>query len=227
MDNKDQIRDWELIEGYYQRTLSAVDQQRMEHRLATEPDFRANAEAWKQADTALRELALRNVVQKTVRQEFRRQQWIGRLRIGVATLLVGCMAVGWLLFSSVDLGAYQQDVTILKQYRRDSPEKSPSWTPRQQAFYQDFFDGQSYLADGQPELAIPYFERVLSLPNLRPYFRQAVEWQLVNAYLQTHQPGNADSTYQRLTANGKPIYPIEPVDRWRVQWQIGWQKIVH
>ncbi|GAB4051825.1 tetratricopeptide repeat protein [Spirosoma litoris] len=227
MDNTDELRDWELIEGYYQHTLSTTIKAYVEKRFLTDPEFRANAETWKQADTDLRTLALRNVVRQTIRQESHRLHWAKRIRLGVTALAATCVLTGWGLFSSVDIQTYQQDLTILRQYRTDSSGNASSWTARQQTFYRDFFEGQSYLADGQPALAIPYFERVLNLKNLRPYFRQAVAWQLVNAYLQTNQPDNADATYHRLMATGELVYPIRNVDHLRIKCQIGWQKLVY
>lgn len=227
MDSSPELPDWELIEGYYGQTLSAAHQERVEHRLATDPAFRAEAEAWKEADTALRELALFQVVKQTVQQESRRLRWQGRIRLGATSFVTVCVVIGWFLFSPVDIQSYQQDLTVRRSSRTDSTAQQTLFSERQKAFYRDFFEGQTYLADGQPDLAIPYFERVLDLPNLRPYFRQAVEWQLVNAYLQAHQPDNAYTTYQRLMASDELIYPVQTLDRWRVQWQMGWQKLVY
>jgi hypothetical protein len=225
MEDEHNLPDWELIERYYGQTLSATDRVRVEERMAADPGFLAEAEAWQEADRTMRELSLSRLVRQTVRQESRRLKWRGRIRLGASTLTVVCSVACWLLFSAVDISVYQQDLTLLRQMRIDSVSDQPPLTARQQAFYRDFFDGQTFLADGQPALAIPYFERVLALTDLRPYFRQAVEWQLVNAYLQANQPDNADATYQRLVASGKPIYPLRALDRWRVQWQIGWKKL--
>ncbi|GAB3962777.1 hypothetical protein GCM10028805_64570 [Spirosoma harenae] len=226
MEDEHNLPDWELIERYYAKTLSAAERARVEEQMAADPRFLAEAEAWREADRTLRELALSRLVKQTVQQESRRLKWRGRIRLGAATLTVVCSAACWVLFSAVDISTYQQDLTLLRQMRPDSASGQPPLTTRQQVFYRDFFDGQTFLADGQPALAIPYFERTLAIPDLRPYFRQAVEWQLVNAYLQNNQPDNAYATYQRLVASGEPIYPLRTVDRLRVQWQIGWKKLV-
>lgn len=226
MEDEHNLPDWELIERYYEQTLPAAERMRVEERMATDPAFLAEAEAWHEADRALRELAMKRLVQQTVRQEIRRLKWRGRIRLGAGTLTAVCAAACWVLFSAVDIGTYQQDLTLLRKMRDDSTSAPTSLTPRQQAFYRDFFEGQTFLADGQPALAIPYFQHVLDLPDLRPYFRQAVQWQLVNAYLQADQPDNADATYQRLVASGEPVYPVRDLDRWRVRWQIGWKKLV-
>lgn len=226
MEDAHNIPDWELIERYYAHTLPQTDRVRLEERMAVDPDFRAEAEAWQQSDRALRKLALSRLVRQTVRQESHRLKWRKRIRLGVGALTTVCVALCSILFSTVDIATYQQDLTLLRQMRLDSAQRVPARTPRQQAFYSDFFEGQAFLADGQPALAIPLFERVLAMPNLRPYFRQAVEWQLINAYLLAGQPENADTTYERLVALGEPIYPIRDLDRWRVRWQIGWRKLV-
>ena len=227
MDNSPELPDWELIEGYYGHTLSAADQKRAEHRFATDPAFRAEAEAWKEADLALRELAFYQVAKQTVQRESRKLRWKGQIRLGTTSFATICIIIGWFLFSPVDIQSYQQDMTVRRNSRSDSTTQQTILSERQKSFYKDFFEGQTYLADGQPTLAIPYFERVLNLPNLRPYFRQAVEWQLINAYLQAHQPNNAHTTYQRLMASDELTYPIRTLDRWRVQWQIGYQKLVY
>jgi tetratricopeptide (TPR) repeat protein len=226
MEDAHNIPDWELIERYYGQTLPQADRMRLEERMAADPAFRAEAEAWQQADRALRELALSRLVRQTVRQESHRLKWRKRIRLGIGALTTVCVVLCSVLFSTVDIATYQQDLTLLRQMRLDSAQVPPARTPRQQAFYRDFFEGQAFLADGQPALAIPLFERVLAMPNLRPYFRQSVEWQLVNAYLLAGQPENADATYERLVALGEPIYPIRDLDRWRVRWQIGWRKLV-
>lgn len=226
MTHQPDLPDWELIEGFFSETLPPEYHQTVQQRLATDPAFRAQAQAWQQADRAMRQLARQQAARQTVRQEMQQMRWKTRIRRGAATVMTACLVGGLWLFSSVNITAYQQDLTLLRLVRADSTLQQAPLSERQQAFYRDYAEGQSYLADGQPALAIPYFERVLKTPNLRLYFQQAVQWQLVNAYLLAHRPANAQATLERLGALGDPIYPIQSLDRWRVRWQIGWQQLV-
>ena len=119
---------------------------------------------------------------------------------------------------------YQNDIQLTERYRQQTNRDSMEWTPRQKQFYRDFFDGQAYLVAGQPALAIPYFERLQKMPDARPYFRQAILWHLINAYLQNKQPDNALAIYERFAEMPYQTYPIRRLDRWKVWWQLKWHQ---
>ncbi|RCR66387.1 hypothetical protein [Larkinella punicea] len=225
----DQVQQWEWIEAYYQNKLPAAERLVFEQELARDADFRETALRLQTADEALRILSLEHTVRKTVRHELAHRQPLRRWRLGrvvVSGMVLIGLGLAYLTFDRVDLQSYRDDVTLTQRYRASGDDlQETDLTPRQRAFYRDFFDAQAFLANGQPEMAIPSLETLSRADSLRPYFRQAVQWHLLNAYLLNNQPDNADATFQLLDQSGEPVYPINRTDRWKVWWQIRWKKL--
>ncbi|RYC66876.1 MULTISPECIES: hypothetical protein [Spirosoma] len=227
-----QLEQWEWMEAYHRGTLSADERLIFEQELKRDPDFSRECAQLLAADKALRELALAKTVRNAVRAELAAPpKPIQRLRLGrgrLASVLVACvlLVISYLTFSQVDLESYRQDVTLTQRYRESEDDVAgPDLTPQQRTFYREFFDAQAYLANGQPQLAIGNLEKLARVDSLRPYFKQAVQWHLLNAYLLNRQPDNADATFQLLDQSGQSVYPISTSDRWKVWWQIRWQKL--
>ncbi|GAB3914444.1 hypothetical protein GCM10028803_59920 [Larkinella knui] len=227
----DQVQQWEWIEAYYQNKLPAAERLVFEQELARDAEFRETALRLQTADQALRILSLENTVRKTVQHELAHSRPFRRWRLGrvvaAGVVLIG-LGLAYLTFDRVDLQIYRDDVTLTQRYRASGDDlQETDLTPRQRAFYRDFFDAQAFLANGQPEMAITNLETLSRADSLRPYFRQAVQWHLLNAYLLNNQPDNADATFQLLAQSGEPVYPVNRTDRWKVWWQIRWQKLAH
>jgi hypothetical protein len=227
----DQLQQWEWIEAYYQDKLPAEERLVFEQELANDAEFRETALRLQTADEALRLLSLENTVRKAIRHELNQSHPLRRLRIGrivVGGMFLISLGLTYLTFDRVDLQIYRDDVTLTQRYRElGEDSQATTLTPRQRAFYRDFFDAQAFLANGQPEMAITNLEKLARADSLRPYFRQAVQWHLMNAYLLNNQPDNADSTFRLLDQSGEPVYPVNRTDRWKVWWQIRWKKLTH
>ncbi|GAB3919966.1 hypothetical protein [Larkinella terrae] len=227
----DQLKQWEWIEDYYQNKLPISERLIFEQELARDAEFRQTAERLKTADQALRFMSLENTVRKAVRQELTHRPLVRRVGLGrmavSGVVLIG-MWLAYLTFDGVDLQTYRDDVTLTQRYRELGEDvEETALTPRQRSFYRNFFDAQAFLANGQPEMAIANLEKLARADSLRPYFRQAVEWHLLNAYLLNNQPNNADSTLRMINESGELVYRIDRTDRWKVWWQIRWQKLTH
>lgn len=227
----DQLEQWEWIDAYYSGALPDRERQRIEEKMATDESFRREANALGAARTALQELALTDLVRQTVRKELTlkqqpRYRWQGWRWVAAASLLI-VLGISYLTFSRVDLGTYRNDLTLTERYRQlpDNQPEEDALTTAQRAFYRQFFDAQAYLATGQPRPAIDKLEALITVDGIRPYFRDAVAWHLLNAYLLDHQPANAQATYQRLVQQTNSPYSICLTDRWKVWWQIRWQKL--
>ncbi|MEZ0609429.1 anti-sigma factor [Fibrella sp. WM1] len=226
-----QLEQWEWIDAYHSGALPDRERQRLEEKMVTDEAFRREATALGAARTALQELALTDLVRQTVRQELASEQrpryrWQGWRWVAAASLLL-VLGISYLTFSRVDLGTYRNDLTLTERYRQlpDNQPEEDALTAAQRAFYRQFFDAQAYLATGQPRPAIEKLEALAAVEGVRPYFRDAVAWHLLNAYLLDHQPDNAAATYQRLLQQSASSYPISLTDRWKVWWQIRWQKL--
>lgn len=225
----DKLEEWEWIEAYHQKTLSADERLTFDQELAQTPEFRQLSDQFQTADRALKALSLEHTVQRAVRRELAhgpQRRW--RLaQLTGALLVCGLLFIGYLSFSRVDMTDYQNDITLTQRYRDSSPDagNETALTPSQRTFYRDFFDAQAFLTNGQPELAIKNLEKLARNDSLRPYFRQAVQWHLLNAYLLSKQPDNAETTLRLLDQATTTLYPIDRTDRWKVWWQIRWQKL--
>ncbi|WP_080055511.1 hypothetical protein [Spirosoma aerolatum] len=226
----DQLQQWEWIEAYYQNKLSTDERLVFEQELATDAQFRQTALRLQTADRALRDLSLDYTVRKAIRQELAQGRLFRRLRLGrvvAAGLIVIGLGITYLTFDRVDLQTYRDDVMLTQRYRDlDDTGQETVMTPQQRTFYRDFFDAQAFLANGQPDMAITNLESLARVDSLRPYFRQAVQWHLINAYLLNNQPDNAEATLLLLDQAGAPVYPIHLTDRLKVWWQIRWQKLI-
>lgn len=229
MQPSDELQQWERIEAYYQGKLSTLEITALEQQFDNDPALRQAAQAYRLGDQALRMKPLEPVVRQAIRQNLRPPKPIKRYRFrrlaGGCVAVVGLVFLGYFTFSRIDLSDYRDDVTLTYRYRDLGNPASPraDMTPQQRAFYRTFFDAQAYLANGQPRLAIPNLETLARTDSLRPYFRQAVYWHLLNAYLLDVQPDNAAATL-KLLDQASPVYPIDQSDRWKVWWQIHWQQ---
>lgn len=226
-----QLKEWEWIEAYYRHELAPSERLLVEQEMVQDADFRQTVEQLSMADNALRTLGLEQTVRRAIGQELVMGKPQKRWRIGqLASLLVGLLLLGtgYLTFSRVDLQNYRNDVALTQRYR-DLGDDQPKTdlTPEQRTFYRDFFDAQAYMANGQPELSIANLEKLARADSLRPFFRQAIQWHLANAYLLSNQPTNAEATLKLLDQGGELIYPINRVDRWKFWCQIRWQKLLH
>lgn len=227
----DQLQQWEWIEAYYQDRLPISERLVFEQELANDSEFRQTALQLQTADQALRTLRSESIVRKAVQHELAQKQTQHQLRwkrVAMSGLILIGLGVTYLTFDRVELKTYRDDVKLTQRYREFGNESQDSaLIPRQRAFYRDFFDAQAFLANGQPEMAITKLEKLAQVDSLRPYFRQAAQWHLVNAYLLNNQPDNADATLQLLDQSGKLGYSINKIDRWKVSWQIRWQKLAN
>ena len=225
-----QLAQWEWIEAYIDGTLPPGEQPLFDQELRRDDAFRHDTEAMEQAKKALTTLALEQRVRQTVQQESsvarRTGAWLRPRRWAVAMGVVALLGVGYLTFSRVDLAAYRNDLTLTERYRQ-TPDNQPDevLTPAQRTFYRQFFDAQAFLANGQPQQAITTLQTLAAVEGIRPYFRDAVYWHLLNAYLLAHQPNNAEATYRVLIQQSASPYPISTTDRWKVWWKIRWQQL--
>ena len=220
-----ELKEWEWIDAYHRGTLSLDERLTYEQELARDAAFRQTSDQFRAADHALKLLSLEHTVRMTVHRELaQRPQRRWRLKqLAGALLVIGLLYVGYLSFSRVDMSAYQNDISLTLRYHGSNTDTA--LTPPQQAFYRNFFEAQAFLTNGQPELAIKNLEKLAHNDSLRPYFRQAVQWHLLNAYLLSKQPDNAETTLRLLDQANTALYPIDRTDRWKVWWQIRWQKL--
>lgn len=113
MDNLDQN---ELIEGYLNGSLPAAEQKVMEGRLATDPDFGAEVELYRQLHEEFadpKKLALRDMLGDILREPpppSAKHGWLKGLGIALAILLAGWMGWRWLSPAPVSAPAGQEEI---------------------------------------------------------------------------------------------------------------------
>lgn len=219
-----QLEEWEWIERYWSGQLSATEQAFFEQMM--QEDDRLAQEA---NDLHFGVLAVNEArIEANARQTLSRLQQAGRRRrqgliwwgTAAGALAAACVAfVCYLAYAPVALPLRESDPGVLRdfwgQYRADSTDQL---SLRQKQTFDLFFEGQAYLAEGQPRRAAKRFERVLTVREIRPYFREAAQWHLVICYLKTARPDKARELYNQLGQTED--YEMSRLERWKVWWHL-------
>ena len=211
-----QANEWEWIDRYWSGQLPPEEKAFFEQTMQLDPRFAQEAATLREGIVMMETIHLERHIRQTLRQL--READRRPLQIRVRCLQVGggvlaaCLALLLLLFARpIQLPGYENDWEVIRALSNDYPARPVD--PRQQAFDQ-FFDAQALFSEGRLIAAAQRFEQVLRYPNLRPYFREAVQWHLVMCYLKTDQPVKAEAVYKQV--KDKKAYDINPLDRWQI-----------
>lgn len=225
----DQLHEWEWIERYWAGQLPAAEKAFFEQLMTEDARFAQEAASLRHGVDMLETARMEQHIRQSLRRlhdtdrrtRLTRVRWFG-VGGGLVAACVGVLL--FLSFRSVTLPGYENDWEVIRDlrgaYRTDSTDHLS--LVRKQTF-DLFFEAQALLSEGQPGPAAQRFEQVLNFPNLRPYFREAVQWHLVVCYLKAGQPGKARELYGQV--KDKEAYDIGLIDRWQIGWKIwlsGW-----
>lgn len=216
---EDKVAELEWIERYLANDLLPNERQEVEQIMEEDQNFalevqqiKKTHEMMQQAFLAQRALStLKRLQADSNRQRSRRQrvlQWTGALAVsGVAAML-------FLLFAPIQFPSSENDYSLTRG------SESRSLVKEQRVVFEQFFEGQAHIAEGQYVLAAKNFEQVLQSNNIRPYFKEAAQWHLAVAYLRSGQTAKAERIYRSLADCADCEYPISTLDRWKIWWQI-------
>jgi tetratricopeptide (TPR) repeat protein len=220
----DKTEEQEWIERYLQGKMSEDERKHFETELAKDINLSMDTQQLQQAHRLMKEAFLEEQALATVR----RLQAAGRSREKViywgrylaAASVSGIIFVTYLSLSMPRFPDSENDFTVV---RGASTTTMPL---NQRAVFDQFFEGQAHIAEGQYILAVRNFETVLQSGDLRPYFKEAAQWHLVVAYLKSGDISRAENLYRKFDQCTDCEYTVGSVNRWKIWWQIHWKKLL-
>ncbi|GAB4025640.1 hypothetical protein [Spirosoma koreense] len=222
MISEDPVERWEQLEDYLTGRMEQEESRRLEERMKTDKQLADELVSVRRAQTllneALAEQQMRNTLQQ-IRREQATEPVFTRHRIGWNRVAVGVAAaclliIGYLSMASISLPNAGYDVMAL---RHIDTTQLPA--PQRMAF-ENFFEGQARMVEGDYVQAARHFENVLAVDDLRPYFREAAEWHLAVSYLRSRQINRASQLYRRLQQCDQCAYEVGWLNRRKMEWKL-------
>lgn len=217
----DKLDEHDWIERYLNNQMPDNERASVDAEMKADPAFRDEVTSLKRTHEIMQEAFLQQRVISRVKQlqhqakyQTHRVRLLRRSMAGVA--IVCLLSITYLSVTPVSFPDSENDFTVTRSLSDDSVVVA------QKRIFGQFFDGQMHLADGQYALAVKSFEQIVYVADIRPYFREAVQWHLAVAYLKSGQPDKADRIYDQYAHCIDCEYRIGLVNRWKLWWQIKW-----
>jgi hypothetical protein len=219
----DKVEEQAWIERYLQGNMPHEEILFFENELTKDPELTHQMEQLKNIHQLLHEAFLQEQALNTLRElqlkERLRHKTFTFTRY-VALAAAACIAfVAYLSFSMARFPDSENDLTVVRG------ANTSSMPPEQRQVFDQFFEGQAHIVEGQYVLAVRNFETVLESNDLRPYFREAAEWHLIVAYLKSGDVSRAENLYKRFDDCLECEYHVSAINRWKIWWQINVQKL--
>ncbi len=223
MKTNDEFEDFDWIDRYLKGELSEEEVVAFNNRLNVDDNFKEDFLQTQQMYKHLDDLRVETIARETL-QSLKIKRVIGvpifiikkTISFGIAACLVLSM---FLINSPVNLPDTENDINVLREI--DTTE----FTPENRIVYKTFFDGQAHFVSGEYLLASMDFEKVLTINDLREYFKEAAQWHLVLSYYKSNQPNKAEKLYESLSDCDDCEYQVAWLDKWKIWCQIQWQKV--
>jgi len=220
-DNQEEEFEW--IEQYLRGQMTEVERVFFENECHDDPNLKQEMENIKWSQRQLQDVFLQQRVQNNIRHlqaADRRKIKVIQLVKYAGYLAAACVAfIIFLSFSPADFPDSENDFNVVRS------ANETSMSPQQRKIFNEFFEGQAYMAEGAYALSIPHLEKVLQYNDLRPYFKEATQWHLAVAYLKSGDIARAEQLYKQFNHCLDCEYKVSQIDRWRIWWQIKTAKI--
>ncbi len=222
MISEDPVERWDQLEDYLAGRMDKEQVRRLVERMETDKALAEELESVRRAQALLREAFVEQQMRDTIRQirtEQRPEPVVWRNRIGWNRVAAGVAAaclllVGYLSLAPIALPNAGYDVRALRGI------DTTQLPPQQRVAFANFFDGQARMVEGDYVQAAYHFETVLTVDDLRPYFKEAAEWHLAVSYLRSHQISRASRLYKQLRQCESCTYEVGWVERRKLEWQL-------
>lgn len=221
MDSGTNWEDEELIDRILEGESGTSEQNVFEHRYKTEPAFAKKMDQTRAIREAVvrmgEESRLTQIINSASRIEKKRRIRIQRLKWGSSASIAAAAAfILFLAYTPITLPVRSQEIRVVRNLEKT--QQLDSLESDKKRIFGLFFEAQSYLAEGEARSAIVKLEDLNETKELRPYFREAVQWHLVVAHLKN---GNAERAAHFYDLLDHPTeYRISLIDRWRAWWQL-------
>ncbi|MBD2756901.1 PgaA family protein [Spirosoma validum] len=217
----DKLDEQDWIERYLNDQMPADERTSVEAEMNADPDFREEVTSLKRTHEIMHEAFLQQraigrikQLQHQAKYQTHRIRLVRRSMVSFATVCV--LFIAYLSFTPVSFPDSENDFSVTRSLSDDSVVVA------QKRIFEQFFEGQMHLVDGQYALAVKSFEQIVHVTDIRPYFREAVQWHLAVAYLKSGQPDKANRIYDQYAHCIDCEYRIGLVNRWKLWWQIKW-----
>lgn len=225
MDSGHNWEDEELIERYFDGLCNEEELHLFEERYGRDPVFAKNADAMRAISEGVSRMydedRIRRLVAEAAKKEKQRRLYIHRLFWSFGgTFAAAASFVLFLAYSPLNVPVQTQEIRTVRNLQRTY--QADSLESEKKRAFGLFFEAQSYLAEGALQPAILRLEELTEIRELRPYFREAVQWHLVVAHLKNGNPDRAQLFYDELKEPAE--YPIPRINRWKAWWQLHRKK---
>ncbi|MFN4144979.1 MAG: hypothetical protein ACK4GN_04080 [Runella sp.] len=211
------------IERYLLGQMPPAEQQYLEDEMSQDTALREEVTSQREIFQNLQKALLEQQVRQTVQRFQQRERVWGRVRrigqyvsVGMAASLVFLL---YFSLSPIQFSSNENDFTIVRG--ADTTQLST----QRKIIFEQFFDGQAHLAEGQYLLAARNFETVLQSNDLRPYFKEATQWHLIVAYLKSGDVHRADQMFQKFSNCTDCEYDVGTFTKIKIRCQIWWAKL--
>lgn len=230
MNNQENYHRLELIEKYCSDNLSSLEKLEFEELYKADSTLADEVEEYKQIVDLLRMNAVERTIINTLsklEEEDKvkyttHKSWIKLIVPYMGSLAAACVII--ILYASlatIQLPGSENDLTIVRNI------DETVLNPIEKKVFDNFYYGQSHLADGQFQKAVENFQEVLqNTNNIRPYFKEATQWHLILAYLKNHQVIEAKALYEQMNNCDDCVYPIGTTNKIKLWWQIFWANLL-
>lgn len=214
-------KDEELIDRYFDGVCSREELRAFGQRCEADSSFAEKVNAMrtirKGVDRLHDEDRVRKRIGEAVREEERRKVRIRSL-VGTAggAFAAAAVFILFLAYSPLRIPVQPQEIRAVRNLEKTGLTDSLE-AGKKKAFGL-FFEAQSYLAEGELQPAILKLEELAEMDEMRPYFKEAVQWHLVMAHLKNGNVERAASLYEKVKTPEE--YSIPLIDRWKVWWQL-------
>lgn len=220
-DNKEEQLEW--IERYVLGKMSPDEVDYFESEAKKDPQLQKDMEDFQQTNQLIEEAFLEegaiSALKKLQSGDKQEEKSIPLFRYLSIAAAVSILFIAYLSISLPDFPDSENDFTVVRS------TNSTSMLPGQRAVFDQFFEGQAHIVEGQYVLAVRNFEKVLESDDLRPYFKEAAQWHLIVAYLKSGDLSRAQQLYKQFDNCMDCEYHVSTVTRWKIWWQINWQKL--
>lgn len=220
--------DFELIEAYLMNKLSEQERATFETKMKADSDFQRQVENQQKLFVGLKNALFEDKIKQTLKRlveedkDFTRKspkiytiQWS---KVAVWVAAASFILISYFSFSPISLPDSELDFYVT----RDTDTVALS--KEQKIAFEQFFEAQAHMAEGRYLLSCKNLETVLTVKDLRPYFRESAQWHLAISYLKSGQARKAEKLYQELENCTDCEYKVTTMTRLKIWWQIVWAK---
>jgi hypothetical protein len=225
MKEDDAISELDLIERYLAEKLNTSEKAEVDTKILNDPKFAVKVEHLRQIKQLLRAATVQQRARAELQEiylENRTRKWY-KSRTYWLGLSAAAAFTGFMLYfglAPVKLPSIADDLLTVRSEIPVTGGKEG-----QVSAYDQLLAGQEAIENKNYLLAINHLEKIQREKDLRSYFREATQWYLALAYLNSDQPKTAERYFNTLQELDNPEYPVDWVERWKLYVQIQRRKL--